>query len=134
MDRDTDVQSRGNTNRETVWGVVVDPLDFGEEKVIERLSLDVASTDSELLERFAAYRNALAAVQDKTLRRKWTRKSLAESMLAGQCDALRQQLADMFAAVGDLPRAPNGPEDKGAAEAMEKYARRVLAWDKKLPK
>jgi hypothetical protein len=134
MNRETAVQSRRNTNRETVYSVVVNPLDYGEERAVERLTLDVPADDADLMERFAAYRNALAAVQGKTMRKKWTRKSLAESMLSAQCDSLREQLGEMFGAVGDLPAPPDGPDDKAAFEAMEKYARRVLAWDKKLPK
>lgn len=92
-----------------------------------RISLDVRASDYVLLDQIAAYRNALARAQNKKLRKQWTRKSMAESMLAIQCDALRVQLAEMKEALGSLP---DGKDDT----AMEKYARRVLAWDKKQSK
>lgn len=44
-----------------------------------------------------------------------------------RCDALRAQLADMLVAMGELPEAKD-------REAMERYAKRVVAHDKKISK
>lgn len=101
-----------------------DSVEIGEDEPVERLQLDVRVSDDAFLSRFAAYRNALAKAQDKKLKRRWSRKSLAESLLAIQCDALRAQLEEMFQALGELPDAKD-------IEAMDRYAKRVVAWDKK---
>lgn len=90
----------------------------------DRFTLDVPATDASFLERFAAYRNALARAQGKRLRRQWSRKGMAESLLAAQVDGMRQQMAEMLKDLGDLPAA----DDK---DALEAYAKRVIAWDKK---
>lgn len=99
------------------------PLDLGEAEV-KRASLDIGAADYVLLERYSAYRNALAMAQGKKLKQQWSKKSLAEAFLADQCTAVRSQLAEMFAAVGDLP-------DAADEKAMAKYAEAVIAWDKK---
>ena len=102
------------------------PLDIGGAEV-SRASLDIKADDYRFLERLAAYRNAMATAQGKKLKPQWTKKSLAESFVSAQCDGSRQQLMEMFAAVGELP-------DASDAKAMAAYAARVLAWDKKTNK
>jgi hypothetical protein len=102
-------------------------MDIDDSQEVERLSLDIRTQDFEFLSRLAAYRNVLAALQGRRLKRKVTRKSLAESFIAVQCDAMRNQLAEMLQACGELPSG----EDP---EAVEKYARKVLAWDKRTSK
>lgn len=97
-----------------------------EETGFERLSLDMPQADADLLARFAAYRNALAAAQGKKLRKRWTRKSIAEHLLHIQLEGLLQQLSDMIEAVGPLPSA----DTKDIAK-MEEYARAVLKWERK---
>ncbi len=110
---------------ERVWLAVHGPKDIDrEEEEVERLSLDVSKTVVEFITRIAAYRNTLAAIQGKKLKRKWTRKALAESLLEIQVAVLREQFAQMVDACGELPPADD-------AEAMERYVRKVMAWDKR---
>jgi hypothetical protein len=95
-------------------------------------SLAAREKDLDFLERYASYRNLLAAAQGKRLRQQWSKKSMAESFLAVQCDSARQQLMEMFEAVGEFPVATGV---KAADEkAMAAYVARVLAWDKKASK
>ena len=82
--------------------VVVDLGDIGD-AAVKRTTIDVTEGDSEFLERYASYRNALAVVQDKKLKMQWSKKSLVESFVSTQCDAARSQLAEMFRACGQLP-------------------------------
>lgn len=117
------VQLREAATSERLWISVSGPLDLGNSEV-QRASLDVRASDYAFLERYAAYRNALAEAQGKKLKPQWTKKALAESFIAAQCDGAKHQLAEMFAACGELPDA----SDK---KAMAAYAARVLAWDKK---
>lgn len=126
MRTNTAIQLRGGGTHGNVLIDVSDPTDISEDESVERLSLDIGAADFDLLERFAAYRNALASAQQKKLKRKWSRKSVAESLLAAQVAALRQQIAQMVADLGPIPSA-----DPKHRDEMEKYARRVLAWDKK---
>ena len=112
-----------NTPRDKVFLVVASPLDIEGEEV-ERISLDLRAKDVDFAGRFAAYRNAMAEAQGKRLKRKWTRKSVVEASIAQSFDAMRAQIAAMLADVGPLPDA----ED---AEAMARYVRKVLAWDKR---
>ncbi len=123
MRDESNVQYRGLQEGENVFGSVSGPLDLGDEEV-KRASLDMRADDYGFLERYAAYRNALAVAQGKKLRQQWSRKSMAESFIAIQCDAARYQLREMLAAVGDLPEASD-------EKAMAKYAEAVIAWDKK---
>lgn len=123
MKDDSDVQLRGPSEGERFWTSVSGPLDLGEAEV-RRASLDMRADDYKFLERYAAYRNALALAQAKKLRQQWSTKALAESFIAVQCDAARHQLKEMFAAVGDFP-------DASDEKAMAKYAEAVVAWDKK---
>ncbi len=126
MRDDSGVQYREPMESERVGGTVSGPLDLGEAEV-KRVSLDVRADDDGFLERYAAYRNALAVAQGKKLRQQWSRKSMAESFIAAQCDGARHQLREMFAAVGDFPQASD-------EKAMAKYAEAVIAWDKKTNK
>lgn len=113
------------TARENLWLAVTNPWDIEEsDKEIERLSLDVPLRDARLIEQFAAYRNKLASVQGKRLKKTWSRKSMAEQALAIQCDEIRTQLKAMTDELGPLPE----PKDDAA---LEKYARRVVAWNAK---
>jgi hypothetical protein len=125
---DTNVQFRDDPENERVWASVSGPLDLGEAEV-KRASFDVRSEDNDFLERYAAYRNALATAQGKKLRQQWSKKSMGESFIAVQCDAARHQLGDMFKAVGPFPEL-TGDAAKDAA-AMAKYAKAVIAWDEK---
>jgi hypothetical protein len=118
------VKLRGDQMSDRVWLSVAGPTDMDERQEVERITLDIRAEDFDFLARVAAYRNALATLQGKRLKRKWTRKAMAEAFIAAQCDAMHQQLADMIAACGPLPE----PED---TDAVEKYARKVLSWDKK---
>ena len=123
MRDESNVQFRGDPEGERLWASVSGPLDLGEAEV-KRASLDVRAEDYGFLERYAAYRNALAVAQEKKLRQQWSKKSMAESFIAAQCDAARHQLREMFAAVGEFP-------DAADEDAMAKYAKAVVAWDKK---
>ena len=115
---------RRSIQDDNLWLPVADPTDTSEDESVERMTLDVRARDAELVGKFAAYRNALAAVQGKQLRKKWSRKQMAENMFALQCEALRHQLAQMVAELGELP-------DSDDSDAMEQYAKRVLAWNQK---
>jgi hypothetical protein len=106
-----------------VWITVGNPLDR-EEQEVERLTVDVPTGVLDFLDRLASYRNTLAELQGKKLKRRWSRKSMAESFLSAQCDAMRQQLHDMIKACGVIPEA----DDR---EAMERYVKKVIAWDKR---
>ena len=117
----TAVQLPRSTPPEKVAFSVADSVDIGEGEPVDRLSLDVRASDAAFLERFAEYRNELAKAQGKKLKRKWSRKSLMESLLAIQCDALRKQLGPVFERFGDLP-------DAKKKEEMERYAKRVAAY------
>lgn len=120
----TAVQLPRSTWPEKVWLSVSGPSDIDETQEVERLSLDVVVRDFAFLTRMAAYRNALAAAQGKRLKKKWSRKSLAESFISMQCDSMREQMREMFEACGEMPDADD-------TEAMERYVRKVLAWDKR---
>jgi poly(A) polymerase Pap1 len=117
-------QWRGNAGHAKVWTEVPDPIDIGPDEEAERVALDFDMSTADFFSRFAAYRNAIAAAQGKTLKRKWTRKSLMESTINTERARLEAQLEEMVRAVGPIPNAKD-------AEAMERYARRVLAWDRK---
>jgi hypothetical protein len=106
------------------WLTMVGPPEISAEEETERITVEVSVADADFISRYAALRNALAEAEDRRLRKKWTRKMMAESMLAAQCDAARQQMQDMFKALGDLPDA----EDKAACLT---YAKKALAWAKK---
>lgn len=107
-------------------GVVDDKGDEG----FTRLTLEIPAPDAELFRALAAYRNALASAQGKTLRKQWTRKMMAESAISAQADSIRQQLAPMFEACGPFP-VLTGHESRDE-KAMREYAARVLAWDKRI--
>lgn len=114
--------------------------DMGVGEVVVRLTVEISPKDSDFLQALADYRNALAKLQTQgssraRLRRKRTRKVEAEEAIAIQCASLREQLAGMFEACGPLPTPPD-PDASDAEEArykkaMENYASRVLAWDRR---
>lgn len=99
-------------------------IEDGEE--IERVTLELPVSDVDFIARVAEYRNTLAKVQKKKIR-KWSRKSLAESLLAAQVMQLRKQFADMISSCGPIP----DPDDE---IAMVRYAKRVIEWTAKLEK
>lgn len=104
---------------------MADPKDLGDEEVV-RLLVDVPKADADFLEQYAQYRNALAVVRKKRMKRRWTRKSQVEAIISEAADDLRQQLAGMLDAVGPMPTLDSTPEKNRAA--MEKYAAKVLRW------
>ncbi len=110
MGQETDVQWPDDTGRGKVWSLVSDPLEIAE--AVIRVATDLPIEDAEFLAKTA-------------LKRQWTRKSVAESLLALQVKVLRDQYAELIDAVGSLPDA----EDQ---EAMRRYAKRAAARDAKL--
>lgn len=110
------------TGRAKPWRTVTGPLDVEDD--IDRVSLDLPKEQYDFLGRFATYRNALADVQEKRLKRRWTRKSMGESMLIDAIGSVQRQLAEMIAACGELP-------DHKDMAAMKRYVQKVLAWDAK---
>jgi hypothetical protein len=95
---------------------------------LNRISVDLNDDETAFVDQFAAYKNAMAVVQNETLRVKWKRKSMGENLLQNQIVAQRFEMAAQFKAVGPLPA---DPEDDAA---NQDYARRVLAWQKKRAK
>ena len=126
----TTVQSRNDAWRETFPLPVNDPrtpLHHIDE--VKRFLLDVPKADLDLIEQYAEFANAAAEADGKKLKRRWSRKSMAEQFLADQTNVLRQQLAEMWAEVGPFPVFD--PEDTAANRtAMEKYAKRAVDWAK----
>src|SRR5688500_10457014 len=138
MSTQTDVQDSKRTGGRTkAWREMAGPRARVGEVRLERVTLELPEEDYDLLDLYALYRNARAkALGDKI--RAWSRKSMAESILSDHLESLRRDLAEMFEAVGPLPREadfahiPPGTERRDQLRAaMEKYAKRVLAWDKK---
>jgi hypothetical protein len=117
----TDVQRKRAPPAGKPWLSVAGPKD-DTELVVDRLSLDVGVSDLDFLDRYAAYRNASAAAGGKKLKRKWSRKSMGEELLALKCAELKHEMQAMFEACGELPPS----EDKAA---MERYVKRVASWD-----
>lgn len=111
----------------TPWTTVGSPTDIDATELSERLSLDITLSEIDFLERFSAYRNALAELQGKKLKRKWSRKSMAESFVSAQVDSMRHQMGAMIDACGPLPDAKD-------AKALKKYVEAVLAWTAKQSK
>lgn len=103
-------------------GFMAGPL-FNDSGVVS-YTVDVSDADAVFFEKVAQYRNALAVAQGKALRRKWTRKTITETVIAGGADSLRAQFAQMVSALGEMPDA----EDE---TGMLRYARRVIAWSDK---
>jgi hypothetical protein len=104
---------------------VGNPRDTQVGQAVERLSLDIAKGDYEFLKRYAAYLNLLADARGVVLRRKWTRKALAEDYLADACDDIRKQMADQLAELGPIPDG----EDEAALAA---YVAKVVDRDMRL--
>ena len=87
---------------------------LGDDEII-RFVVEISLLDGVLLERYAAFKNAIAAVEGRRLKRKQTRKCVAEWYLQQACIALREQLAGMTRQLGDLP-------DANDAAAVTEYA------------
>lgn len=101
---------------------------LGPEVKVKTVSIDVPVDDLDWLERYAEYRNALAAVEAAETKtkahRQNSRKSLTEGLLRQKVAEKRAKMAVVIGALGPLPAA----DDR---EAMEKYARRWLSRMKK---
>lgn len=114
------VQSSQGPGFSITLGVMAGPLfdDVG----TTSYTVDVSDRDAAFFEQVAQYRNAIALAKDgKPLRRKWTRKTITESVISGGADSLRKQFAEMVAALGEMP---DGADEPG----MLRYAKRVLTW------
>lgn len=98
-------------------------FDLPEREVIA-MTVHVDPADWEILDSFAAYRNARAKAAGKTLDRLWSRKSMAEHFLSIQCAGLREQLRRTADELGPLPHA----DDK---DAVLEYATRALELERK---
>ena len=131
MLKDTDVQWRKRVRRGRVALAVPSPRDLGEEEVT-RLLIDVPTSELRLIEQISTFRNVLAAVQKKKLRRQWSRKSLAEQFISDQLLVEARQYEEMFREVGPFPEISGTADEKRAT--MEKYAKRVVAWLEKRAK
>ena len=123
---------RDGGGREKPWFSVTGPGDIEDDRESERLSLDVRASDYDFLTSFAAYRNALARVMGKRIRKQWSRKQMAESFISMQVDAMRAQLAEMLKACGELPTFDS--KDPKSRAAMDSYVKKVIAWDAKRSK
>jgi len=90
-----------------------------------RLTLDIDPKDLTFLGRLAGYLTAMARLSGREAELppegKWTRKTLAESLMAEACEAQRDQLRPMLEACGDIP----DPKDAGE---MNRYVARVFIW------
>jgi hypothetical protein len=128
---ETPVQLNRRAGRERVGVAVPTPRDLGDEEVT-RLLLDVPTSELRLIEQIATFRNALAAVQKKKLKRQWSRKSLAEHFISDQLLVAAQQYQQMFEEVGPFPEISGTADEKRAV--MEEYAKLVIAWTEKLAK
>ena len=111
------VQLRKGRGPVQIPGLMVDPLERAEEVTV-RIALDISPSDLEFLERFAGYRNVMNELQARTIRTKWSRKSAAEAFIAAHVRQVREQMQDVFDALGELP------EDE---KALREYAEKVLA-------
>jgi hypothetical protein len=81
-----------NRKRPSLRSTIASMEPFPEDEANVRLSLDVTASAADLLEKYADLRNRRAAAQGKRLRRQWTRKSIAELLLAAQIELLKQQM------------------------------------------
>lgn len=122
---ETDVQSRGLPGADRPW-LVLGNDDDNTEQITERVVLDVRPDDLDFAKSYASYRNLLAKVQGRKLKIAWSRKSMVESWINSGAKAQRDALREMIDEVGPLPSG-----DLKSRDDMEKYVRRVLAWDKK---
>lgn len=118
----TVVQLKRRKNRVSVWEFMAAVPDIAE-YAFKRVTLSLSEENHEFLGRLAAYRNAMAKEARKNIPA-WTRKSLCEAFISAQADTYRKSMAEMFAALGELPSAKD-------REALKKYVARVAAWDKK---
>ncbi len=127
----TNVQLRRRPKAERFRIDVADTLEITDDEPVIRITLDIRVRDDEFLAKFAEYRNAVARASTKQLvgrtvrvKRQWSRKSIAEATLAARCDAIKRELKPLFDALGPLPE----PDD---VEALDRYAKRALALEKK---
>lgn len=128
------VQYRRSTRGDKAWFDLSDhrkPLDPKVRKGTKdtRLTLDLEPGDLSFLGRLAAYRTAMARLSGRESELppegKWTRKALAESLMAAVCNAQRAQLREMIDACGEIP----DPKDIGE---LNRYVARVFAWSEQL--
>lgn len=111
-----------------MWVPVVDPDDIGGVGgPVIRFTVDLPKEEAEFLERFAAYSNVRADERKERLRSRWSRKNMAEALLASQVKAIRSQLEPMMSDLGPLPPAPK-PKDHEAESVLVRYVRRALGW------
>lgn len=116
------VQLKKRPKKVSVWEFMPGLPEI-DDQPFKRLSIDLSEVNYEFIGRLAAYRNVMAAAGKKRIS-PWTRKALCEAFVAAQVSAVLKNMTEMFAELGELPRA----DDK---EAMVKYVARVIAWDKK---
>ncbi len=93
---------------------------------LTRVSVDLSKDEAAFVDRFATYKNAMAVVQNETLRVKWKRKSIAENLLSNQVKAQQWEMRAIFKACGPLP--------SGGMKEMVEYVEKVLAWQAKRTK
>lgn len=126
MDTRTAVQLRSGGGSGAFWSSVDQP-DTGEGQVVKRASLDLPPEVFDFADRVAAYRNALARVQKVSIRTQWSRKTVMEQQMMLRYRQMLSEMEALFSALGDLPDADD-------AEAMDRYAARAIALDKKRSK
>lgn len=112
----------------------VDPLRHPkDEGDTVRVHMDLSREEAAFLDALALYWNALH--KEKTGKRRkvlYVRKTAAERLMSAQIDGYREQLRQMFAAVGPFPQLGHTKESKDRdRELMAKYVKRVVAWDEK---
>lgn len=103
----------------------VTPPDDDDNGEVKRFSVDVPIKDAGFLERLADYRNAMAAAQNKRLKRQWTMKSVAESFITAGTATNRQALKELLDELGDLPEGK---------EAMAEYVKKAIRREGKFSK
>lgn len=123
MSTDTHVQLFRGALHGSLPFEVPDPIEIADEAATPktRITIELPTEHAEFLDKYAAYRNAVAAAQGIRLRKRIKRKSYIESVVELQVSGLVGQLSEMVTALGPLPSADD-------EHAMEKYAKRVVAW------
>lgn len=135
----TSVQFGRYRSRGKAWRSVSPAPNSKRPPVVAKISIELAGDDLDFLHHYAEFQNAGAKA---TLRKgeevkSWSRKSLIEMEMTYRTDALRLELAEVFAEVGPWPsrtsfaEGDEGDEDWDAA--MLDYAKRVAAWDARQP-
>ncbi len=97
---------------------------------VVRITLDVSRDEDEFLTAYAAYKNALPIAQGERVKRRESRKSVAEQLVTNQIAQTLHQLKAAFEAVGELPKVIEG-KPKETEELFVAYAKKVLAWQRK---